>query len=652
MRRWRRPLLVLLGLVGCVSVGLSAYWSVGVNEPTDLATIWALPAAIVLGVLALVGSTIGVRPDVSFTGRSEFDRFAHRRRTAEAKRLVELLGGAAERAELRFETGLPGHRAQQLPAAATSLDQVWAQFASGAVRRLVVLGSPGAGKTVAVLDLASFLNSDASFLPVPMRFDITRWPDQMTLSAWLVRELEAIQIGAEAARDLVEDRKILPILDGLDEMDSQVGPSTRGRLAISKLNAPSDSLIPDAVVVTSRTSYYARLAQQERLNDAVSIALEPIDASSAVAYIEDRTKRDARWDPVTAALVLNPGLPISVALRNPWRLSLALARYSKSTTVISPVNLLSFATSSDLDSHLLDSMVPSAMARSVGGSIRFVRLLGQRRIDRSLREFALYLEANRSSPRVVGGRTLPATDIVPHEIWPMAGQRLVRNVDMTLCIIMSAPGLVWLTLFALEHSAIGVPLMPVFGVLYVLALVRTSRAFWVPPSRASFRKLVSWRAIPQAGFGVIAGVVLASIAGSAVGFAVGLAAWIAGGLSIGIMQGLANPLQEATGPRVPLRRDRAISLLSALAVGPLCAVAFYYYWGVLGAVLGVAYAIVVGMTVAAASWRRYIVFVVCARRLPWVPLLFLEWAYRVGLLRVSGTAYQFRHLEFQEWIAR
>jgi hypothetical protein len=29
---------------------------------------------------------------------------------------------------------------------------------------------------------------------------------------------------------------------------------------------------------------------------------------------------------------------------------------------------------------------------------------------------------------------------------------------------------------------------------------------------------------------------------------------------------------------------------------------------------------------------------------------FLNWAYKAGLLRLSGSAYQFRHRELQQWL--
>ncbi|WP_328930098.1 hypothetical protein OG429_39750 [Streptomyces sp. NBC_00190] len=55
----------------------------------------------------------------------------------------------------------------------------------------------------------------------------------------------------------------------------------------------------------------------------------------------------------------------------------------------------------------------------------------------------------------------------------------------------------------------------------------------------------------------------------------------------------------------------------------------------------------------AAAWRRYVATLICTRRrLPWRLGRFLAWASAAGLLRVAGNAYQFRHLELQDHLAK
>jgi hypothetical protein len=72
-----------------------------------------------------------------------------------------------------------------------------------------------------------------------------------------------------------------------------------------------------------------------------------------------------------------------------------------------------------------------------------------------------------------------------------------------------------------------------------------------------------------------------------------------------------------------------------------------------GPVAGLGFGLGVGVGFGAPSGRRYLVFVLCSwGKLPWRPAVFLDWACAAGLMRSSGSAYQFRHRELQQWLAR
>jgi predicted NACHT family NTPase len=127
--------------------------------------------------------------------------------------------------------------------------------------RLVVLGEPGAGKTMLmvrpVLDL---LARRAAGGPVPFLTSIASWnPVKQGLRDWLGAQLlidhpalgisPADRAEPTHAAALLASGLILPVLDGLDEIPEQV----RGR-AIGRIN---DALRPgEQVVVTSRIRQY------------------------------------------------------------------------------------------------------------------------------------------------------------------------------------------------------------------------------------------------------------------------------------------------------------------------------------------------------------------------------------------------------------
>lgn len=53
------------------------------------------------------------------------------------------------------------------------------------------------------------------------------------------------------------------------------------------------------------------------------------------------------------------------------------------------------------------------------------------------------------------------------------------------------------------------------------------------------------------------------------------------------------------------------------------------------------------------AWLRYAIAVSLAahdKRIPLRFTRFLHWAYQAGLLRISGNAYQFRHIELRNWL--
>ncbi|MFD5848150.1 NACHT domain-containing protein [Streptomyces chartreusis] len=142
------------------------------------------------------------------------------------------------------------------------------------------------------------------------------------------------------------------------------------------------------------------------------------------------------------------------------------------------------------------------------------------------------------------------------------------------------------------------------------------------------------------------------------------------GLIVGLMVGLMVGLTRSIGPEpsTSARPSDVIhsDLLRGLAAGLTGGLAAGLTWGILtgldaglatGLVNGLGYGLALGLMVGvgfgAPSGRRYLVFVLCSRgNLPWRLGVFLDWACAAGLLRLSGSAYQFRHRELQQWLAQ
>ena len=102
--------------------------------------------------------------------------------------------------------------------------------------RLLILGEPGSGKTITLLRLAKELIEQAerdSDAQIPVIFELSTWKsDKQSFPEWLVAQLKDIySINQKVSQKWLENERILPLLDGLDELGLP-----RQRWAIQAIN--------------------------------------------------------------------------------------------------------------------------------------------------------------------------------------------------------------------------------------------------------------------------------------------------------------------------------------------------------------------------------------------------------------------------------
>jgi transcriptional regulator with XRE-family HTH domain len=242
--------------------------------------------------------------------------------------------------------------------------------------RLVVLGRAGSGKTILTLRFVlDYLSTRRAGEPVPVIFSIGSWdPTAMTLRDWLTHRLlrDYPDLAAPAdsrqtqAAALVADERVLPVLDGFDEIATGLHEH-----ALEALNATSLRL-----VLTSRSDEYARAAALAgALTRAAGIELCDLTPDDLADYLPRATRRTAPgtdprgdgsgWAPVLAKLRDDPGGPASIslaaALSTPLMVALARAVYSDRPGQ-DPEALLDterFPTRVAIEEHLLASFVPT-----------------------------------------------------------------------------------------------------------------------------------------------------------------------------------------------------------------------------------------------------------------------------------------------------
>ncbi|HEX4204704.1 MAG TPA: TIR domain-containing protein, partial [Ktedonobacteraceae bacterium] len=165
---------------------------------------------------------------------------------------------------------LPEHNEQILPSG-TSILHAYKQ----AQEELLILGAPGAGKSTLLLDLALQLVEHAlvdETYPLPVILPLSSWAvRQPPLAAWLIEQCAHIyDVPKKLSQEWVEHEHILPLLDGLDEMEEIARPACIAAINIYH----SEHLTP--LVVCSRQSEYDLAANQERLALQSAVVVQPL----------------------------------------------------------------------------------------------------------------------------------------------------------------------------------------------------------------------------------------------------------------------------------------------------------------------------------------------------------------------------------------
>ncbi|MCI5193245.1 MAG: hypothetical protein D3915_08950 [Candidatus Electrothrix sp. AU1_5] len=94
-------------------------------------------------------------------------------------------------------------------------------------QRLAILGKPGSGKTVCLLALVELLLEQASGdirKPLPIIFECSEWDgrERRELLPWMAWQLNRkYDIKEDIARQMLEERDVLPLFDGLDELAAE-----------------------------------------------------------------------------------------------------------------------------------------------------------------------------------------------------------------------------------------------------------------------------------------------------------------------------------------------------------------------------------------------------------------------------------------------
>lgn len=209
----------------------------------------------------------------------------------------------------------------------TSLDtenvsQVFHQMGEG--RTLLILGEPGAGKTITLLrltkDLIARTEQDMS-QPIPIVLNLSSWAmKQMPISSWLVEELNSkYQVSKDLGRTWVNEQQLLLLLDGLDEVKADYRDA-----CVQALNQFVQDHGQTEIVICSRLQDYEALCTKLQLQAALYIQL--LQPAQVDQYLEQAGEQLQ-----VLRILLRQNETLQELARSPLMLSLMSLAYQRKT---------------------------------------------------------------------------------------------------------------------------------------------------------------------------------------------------------------------------------------------------------------------------------------------------------------------------------
>jgi hypothetical protein len=543
---------------------------------------------------------------------------------------------------------------------------------------LVVLGDPGSGKTMLLVNMVLTLlapDRRVSGTRVPVLLSVASWnPAAQELHTWIADQLvlsypglgEPVQSVAgeiNRAQALLAEQLLLPILDGLDEI-----PAAARRSAIGQINAALR--LGERLIVSSRIDGYPAASgpagdRTGVIRGASVIVLRPLSAEAAADYLV----RDAgdpqsvsRWEPVLAALTTSATNaekpPIAQALSTPLALSLARVIYNprqdkRATSLPDPAELCDtgrFPSREDIEEHLFESAVPAAYRSGPDHPCRWTADQAERYLSFIARRLQ---ERQAGIPDIawwalIGNGTRPTRGLRWSFTCPGYKQTLVA------ASVILALGVLFGFTISPEVGVSGAA-----GISLVLVLSRSlnpaltdltaasSPGEVLARDRGTF--LILWLAA-----GPLIGVAVDTIVGLTVGpshTGVGPGIGFRTGLVVGpaaflVFSVLTGPAYGFLSGVVIGITDWLVSWLLGQFIGGLTA------QFVSGALIGA----VAGMLLAFRSspWGSFTAvrcWLAIRGQLPWSLMDFLSDAHQRAVLRQIAAVYQFRHVRLQRCLA-
>src|SRR5215208_5917363 len=176
-------------------------------------------------------------------------------------------------------------------------DDIVAAFESSK-RRMLIVGEPGSGKTIAAYSLIEYLDNTEGDERIPLLVNLSAWEAQNTFETFLV-DYVCASVGYEVHERAVASAFITSgrynlILDGLDEIPLSLRQQFSERLDKFIGGLPSEV----GVVVTCRTQEYEQLlaAHSTGLGLVQAVEILPLITEQLDSALTELVKFDEDWE--------------------------------------------------------------------------------------------------------------------------------------------------------------------------------------------------------------------------------------------------------------------------------------------------------------------------------------------------------------------
>lgn len=230
------------------------------------------------------------------------------------------------------------------------------------LRRLLILGAPGSGKTIALLELlrelhraadSASVDLSARAQPIPVVFNLSTYglpPAGRNFTNWLVTQLEQqYSLDPARGRRFVEEQTLLLLLDGLDEVRSHLR-----NVCIRQINQFLRTYRHTECIICSRITEYETAADALQLE--ASLKLQPLTPNQAIEYLGQFSQNQSLASLIQA---IQSNLDFQQLAETPLMLNVMALAYQHQPTS----ELQSFTCLDDHRAYLYDAVLDRLLNR-------------------------------------------------------------------------------------------------------------------------------------------------------------------------------------------------------------------------------------------------------------------------------------------------